>query len=66
MNQDDMGQMAREDAETRAIQHHHSILFYPDYTVGPGVAPDLLTRLISQEINERSRAIPPVGTCTPP
>jgi len=38
------------------------ILFHPDYTVGPGVAPDLLTLCCQR----RSRAIPPVGNCTPP
>jgi len=38
------------------------ILLHPDYTVGPGVSPDLLTP--TEE--GRSRAIPPVGNCTPP
>ncbi len=38
------------------------ISFYPDYTVGPGVTPDLLTL----HFWKRSRAIPPVGNYTPP
>jgi hypothetical protein len=59
MNQDDMMRRATDAADT-------PFLFYPDYTVGPGVAPDLLTSGNSQELLERSRAIPPVGTCTPP
>jgi hypothetical protein len=40
------------------------ILFHPDYTVGPGVTPDLLT--LPAKAEKRSRAIPPVGNCTPP
>ena len=45
---------------------HDIISFYPDYTVGPGVTPDLLTSSNSQELQERSRAIPPVGNYAPP
>ena len=42
------------------------ILFHPDYTVGPGVTPDLLTSNETMASSKRSRAIPPVGSCTPP
>ncbi len=38
------------------------VLFHPDYTVGPGITPDLLTL----PEGRRSRAIPPVGNFTPP
>ncbi len=46
------------------------IFFHPDYTVGSGIAPDLLT-LPGMMPGRRSRArplpvIPPVGNCTPP
>jgi hypothetical protein len=36
MNQDDMNTRGR-------MSSPRSILFHPDYTVGPGVSPDLLT-----------------------
>ena len=44
------------------------IFFHPDYTVGPGISPSLLTLLMT---SRRSRArplpvIPPVGNRTPP
>jgi hypothetical protein len=45
MNQDDMStsRMRRE----RATMHKTCpILFHPDYTVGPGISPDLLTSLL--------------------
>ncbi len=42
------------------------ILFHPDYTVGPGVTPDLLTQGETGVSPRRSRAIPPVGNRTPP
>jgi hypothetical protein len=48
------------------IARHAFILFYPDYTVGPGVTPDLLTSNNHNGLQERSRAIPPVGNCAPP
>ena len=38
-----------------------TILFHPDYTVGPGISPDLLT--LSQE--RRSRAITAGGELHP-
>lgn len=43
---------------------------YPDYTVGPGIAPGLLD-LAGRSHGERSRArqelsLPPVGNHTPP
>lgn len=47
--------------------HTNIVLFHPDYTVGSGIAPDLLTF----RNRKRSRApgplrIPPVGNFTPP
>jgi len=39
-----------------------AVLFHPDYTVGSGVSPDLLTF----RCRKRSRALPPVGNFTPP
>jgi hypothetical protein len=35
--------------------------FHPDYTVGPGVSPDLLL----SSYGRRSRALPPVGNQAP-
>jgi len=44
------------------------IFFHPDYTVGPGISPGLLTlqpqALAGSAID--MLAIPPVGNCTPP
>jgi len=34
-------------------QRKRPVLFHPDYTVGPGIAPDLLTSLLG----DRSRAL---------
>ena len=45
MNQDDM-KATRSTAAITAAKSHCPILFYPDYTVGPGVTPDLLTQAI--------------------
>ncbi|ADY68225.1 hypothetical protein ASD46_21130 [Rhizobium sp. Root491] len=45
------------------------VLFHPDYTVGSGLSPDLLTfRLWRPEALAGSGKIPipPVGNCTPP
>ncbi len=55
--------MLKRYANAKRLKHN---LFYPDYTVGPGVTPDLLTSSNSLELRKRSRAIPPVGTYTPP
>ena len=48
-------------------------LFHPDYTVGSGIAPDLLTFQAGLKAaglkalaGSGHRPIPPVGTCTPP
>jgi hypothetical protein len=64
MNQDDM-QKRLSPAKDREAKSNCHILFHPDYTVGPGVTPDLLT-LKSRNFQSRSRAIPPVGNYTPP
>jgi hypothetical protein len=50
MNQDDM-QKRFSPAENREAKKHRHILFHPDYTVGPGVTPDLLTLF---GLNQRS------------
>jgi hypothetical protein len=42
------------------------VLFYPDYTVGPGVTPDLLTPAMPGARGLSIAALPPVGNCTPP
>jgi hypothetical protein len=36
-------------AENREAKEHRHILFHPDYTVGPGVTPDLLTSRIPKQ-----------------
>jgi hypothetical protein len=45
------------------------VLFHPDYTVGPGIQPGLLTPL-RKEAGARGlmriAQTPPVGNCTPP
>jgi hypothetical protein len=44
-------------------------LFHPDYTVGSGISPDLLTPSSLDEKRSRApgfRPIPPVGNFTPP
>jgi hypothetical protein len=43
-------------------------LFHPDYTVGFGLSPNLLTLTIARQALAGSRVarIPPVGNCTPP
>jgi len=65
MNQDDMSK--RNATRQSSVLHLIClILFHPDYTVGPGITPDLLTSGNSGELLERSRAIPPVGSFTPP
>jgi hypothetical protein len=46
MNQDDMRQHSSRAEDCEAKDNCH-ILFHPDYTVGPGVTPDLLTPRIS-------------------
>lgn len=72
--------MARADAaqakqmlRARRIRGHaFPVLFHPDYTVGPGIAPGLLT--LQRTACKRSRArrfmlqapLPPVGNRTPP
>ena len=41
--------------------------FHPDYTVGPGIAPDLLTRAHGAPLaGSVDRTLPPVGNRTPP
>jgi hypothetical protein len=55
-----------EAAAGRVMTH---IFFHPDYTVGPGFSPGLLTlRLFMPQALAGSAvmAIPPVGNCTPP
>jgi hypothetical protein len=44
------------------------IFFHPDYTVGPGISPDLLTlqRVLQALAGSAMMAIPPVGNRTPP
>jgi hypothetical protein len=44
------------------------IFFHPDYTVGPGFSPGLLTLKFTLQALAGSAvmAIPPVGNCTPP
>ena len=49
------------------------VLFHPDYTVGPGFTPDLLTHAPEEDSGERGARglwdfshLPPVGNCTPP
>jgi len=43
-------------------------LFHPDYTVGSGLSPDLLTLPKARKALAGSGKIPipPVGNCTPP
>jgi hypothetical protein len=41
--------------------------FHPDYTVGPGISPGLLTRVLRRAARGLGpKAIPPVGTLTLP
>jgi hypothetical protein len=45
------------------------IFFHPDYTVGPGFSPGLLTLQsfrLQALAGSAVMAIPPVGNCTPP
>jgi len=43
------------------------VLFHPDYTVGPGIAPDLLTSPMLESARGLGvAALPPVGNLTPP
>jgi len=42
-------------------------LFHPDYTVGSGISPDLLTRAVERAARGLGiSAIPPVGNLTLP
>ena len=56
--------------DTRIGRGRGLILLHPDYTVGPGVAPDLLTQKFRGEtLGARGLGVaplPPVGNCTPP
>ena len=58
---------ARAKSAGQATTH---ILVHPDDTVGPGIAPDLLTfpalLLESARGLESCLSLPPVGNCTPP
>ena len=52
---------------------HAGVLYHPDYTVGSGIAPDLLTppnragaRGLMRRDREAPSQTPPVGTSTPP
>lgn len=43
------------------------VLFHPDYTVGSGIAPDLLPSAETEALaGSRQSRIPPVGNYTPP
>jgi len=49
------------------------VLFHPDYTVGPGIKPGLLTLPHAEHFAFRQALagyaisrLPPVGNCTPP
>jgi hypothetical protein len=43
MNQDELERMAQNEEHAPRTDANGPILFHPDYTVGPGVSPDLLT-----------------------
>ena len=67
--------MGNGDAETLGMRGRagrasvNPVLFHPDYTVGSGVTPDLLTLGIAPEALAGfglSTHLPPVGNCTPP
>jgi hypothetical protein len=67
MNQDDMGRRGFTHGRFHVMQRGGPILFHPDYTVGPGVAPDLLDiAALRKDVGNRSRAVPPVGNYAPP